>query len=83
MGLTIGVSLSVFGLYYVGLIAGEPLGDSGKVPPAIAMWATNVLIGLVAVILAWRMGRAGATARGGDLSERWERFIPARWRRRA
>lgn len=83
VGLTIGVSLGVFGLYYVGLIAGEPLGDSGKVPPAIAMWATNALIGLVAVVLAWRMGGAGATARGGDLSELWERFIPARWRRRA
>jgi lipopolysaccharide export system permease protein len=83
IGMTIGVSLGVFALYYVGLIAGEPLGDSGKVPPAIAMWATNALIGSVALVLAWRMGRAGATARGGDLSELWERLIPARWRRNA
>jgi lipopolysaccharide export system permease protein len=83
VGLTIGVSLGVFALYYVGLIAGEPLADSRKVPPGIAMWGANAVIGVVAVILAWRMGQAGATARGGDLGELWDRIIPARFRRRA
>jgi hypothetical protein len=36
------------------------------------MWAANALLGVVAVVLSWRMGRAGATARGGDLSELWD-----------
>jgi lipopolysaccharide export system permease protein len=81
VGLTIGVSLGVFSFYYVGLIAGEPLGNSGKLPPVVAMWATNAIIGVVALLLALRMGRAGATARGGDLTELWDRLLPARWRR--
>lgn len=83
VGLTIGVSLGVFALYYVGLIAGEPLADSRKLPPGVAMWAANALLGLVGLVLAWRMGRAGATARGGDLGELWDALKPARWRRTA
>ncbi|MGI8618949.1 MAG: LptF/LptG family permease, partial [Gemmatimonadaceae bacterium] len=38
VGLTIGVSLGVFGLYYVALIGGQSLGSRGIVPPALAMW---------------------------------------------
>ena len=33
VGLTIGVSLGVFGLYYVGLVAGEALARANLVPP--------------------------------------------------
>ncbi len=81
VGLTLGVSLVVFSVYYVGLIAGEPLADSRKVPPWVAMWAANALLAVVALILAWRMGRAGATARGGEMSEWLERLLPGRRRR--
>ena len=69
VGLVIGVSLGVFALYYVGLIGGEELADRGILSPFWAMWATNVLFTLVGVVLLARMGKEGATARGGDVGE--------------
>jgi len=69
VGLVIGVSMSVFALYYVGLIAGEELADRDILSPFLAMWATNVLFTLVGLVLFSRMGREGATARGGDAGE--------------
>ena len=69
VGLVIGVSLGVFGLYYVGLIAGEALADRAILTPFWAMWAANILFTAVAILLFSRMNRASATSRGGDLSE--------------
>lgn len=69
VGLTLGVSLFVFALYYIGLTAGAAAASAGLLPPAIAMWAANVIFGAVATILLWRMGREGSTARGGDMAE--------------
>lgn len=69
VGLVIGVSMMVFAIYYVGLIAGETLADNGYVPPAMAMWAANVLLTAVGLALLARIGREGATTRGGDVSE--------------
>jgi lipopolysaccharide export system permease protein len=69
VGLTIGVSLGVFALYYIGLIAGESLADRGFLPPFAAMWAANILFTLVGLLLLTRMGKEGSTARGGDMSE--------------
>jgi lipopolysaccharide export system permease protein len=69
-GLTIGVSLFVFGLYYVGLIAGEALADRDILSPFWAMWGANVLFTAVGAYLLARMGSEGSTARGGgDLSQ--------------
>jgi hypothetical protein len=69
VGLTIGVSLGVFALYYVGLIAGEALADRDMLPPFLAMWAANILFTIVGLFLMARMGREGSTARGGDAGE--------------
>jgi len=69
VGLVIGVSLVVFGLYYVGLIAGEALADRAILTPFWAMWSANILFTALALLLLSRMGRETATARGGDLSE--------------
>jgi lipopolysaccharide export system permease protein len=84
VGLVIGVSLGVFGLYYVGLIAGETLANKGYLPPWAAMWAANIIFTMVGVVLLARMGREGATARGGDLGELWDSLrglVPGRGRR--
>lgn len=81
VGLTIGVSLGVFALYYVGLIAGESLGDDNKVPAPVAMWAANAILAVVAIALASGMGRRGATGRGAE----WPPFVERalfRWRTR-
>ena len=64
VGLTIGVSLVVFGLYYVGLIAGESLARRGLVPPFVSMWIANVVFLLIALILLARMGRETGSSRG-------------------
>jgi lipopolysaccharide export system permease protein len=69
VGLVIGVSLVVFGVYYVGLIAGETLADRDFLGPFWAMWAANILLTIVGLVLLARMGRESATARGGDLTE--------------
>jgi lipopolysaccharide export system permease protein len=88
VGLTIGVSLFVFALYYVCLIAGESLGKRGLIAPVIAMWAANLLFALVAVWLLSKIGREARTARGGDMGEMidsirgWVREKSGRDRRR-
>jgi lipopolysaccharide export system permease protein len=54
-GLVLG--LSFFLVYYILLTAGWGFGESGKYPPAIGMWAPNVIMGVVAVIFTYRAGR--------------------------
>ena len=69
VGLVIGVSLVIFGIYYIGLIAGEALSDKNYLPPSLSMWAANILLTIVGVFLWTRMGRETATSRGGDFGE--------------
>jgi lipopolysaccharide export system permease protein len=69
VGLTIGVSLVVFGIYYVGLIAGESLARRGMLPPVVSMWIANVVFGLIALILLARLGMESGSSRSGDFSE--------------
>ncbi|HEU4748630.1 MAG TPA: LptF/LptG family permease [Gemmatimonadaceae bacterium] len=72
VGLTIGVSLFVFALYYICLIAGESLGKRGVIPPVVSMWGANVMFALVAVWLLSKIGREARTARGGDMGEMFD-----------
>jgi len=69
VGLTIGVSLFVFALYYVCLIAGESIAKRGMMPAVVSMWMANVIFGLVALWMLSKMGQEGSTARGGDMRE--------------
>lgn len=69
VGLTIGVSLFVFALYYVCLIAGESIAKRGLMPAVVSMWMANVLFALIALWMLAKMGQEGSTARGGDMKE--------------
>jgi lipopolysaccharide export system permease protein len=69
VGLTIGVSLFVFALYYICLIAGESIAKRGLMPAVVSMWMANVIFGLIALWMLTKMGQEGSTARGGDLTE--------------
>jgi lipopolysaccharide export system permease protein len=69
VGLTIGVSLFVFALYYVCLIAGESIAKRGMMPAVVSMWMANVIFGVVALWMLAKMGQEGSTARGGDAKE--------------
>jgi lipopolysaccharide export system permease protein len=77
IGMVIAASLIIFAIYYVGLIGGETLADEGYVSPIIAMWFTNILMGVLGLIGVMRMGRESTTQRGGGLAERlrgiWDR----------
>ncbi len=48
---SVGVSLVFFLVYWMFLIGGEELADRGFIPPAVAMWAPNVVFGLVGLFL--------------------------------
>ncbi|MEO6331534.1 MAG: LptF/LptG family permease, partial [Gemmatimonadaceae bacterium] len=74
VGLTIGVSIGVFGLYYVALIGGQSLGNRGIVPPALAMWGANILFGAAGLLLLVKLGTESATSRGGDAREMADAF---------
>jgi lipopolysaccharide export system permease protein len=78
VGMVIAASLGIFGIYYVGLIGGETLGDEGIVPPAVAMWMTNVVFALLGLWGISRLGREFGTSRGSGWGDRpaWMR-LPA------
>ena len=84
VGLTLGVSLGVFALYYVGLIAGEALARGAYMSPFLAMWLANFIFLAVGIALTVRLGREGATSRGSETSERLARLREriTFWRRR-
>ncbi|HEU5174579.1 MAG TPA: LptF/LptG family permease [Gemmatimonadaceae bacterium] len=80
VGLTLGVSFAIFGLYYVGLISGESLADRNIMSPGLAMWSTNILMLIVGLVLTVRMGHETGSHRGGG--GLGEVFARARYRRR-
>jgi lipopolysaccharide export system permease protein len=75
VGMTIGVSLGVFGVYYIGLVLGEEFARKGYLPATVAMWGTNVLLLLIGIVLTARLGTEGTTTRGSDMSDAWARFM--------
>jgi lipopolysaccharide export system permease protein len=75
VGLTIGVSLAVFGIYYCGLVLGEEFARRGYLPASVAMWSTNTVLLLIGIVLTARLGSEGTTNRGSEMSERWARFM--------
>ena len=83
VGLTIGVSLAVFGIYYIGLLGGEALADRNLVGPAVAMWTTNILLGIVGLVLTLRLGNEGSTSRGSETGEWWRQLRDRVLRRNA
>ena len=71
VGVTIGVSIAVFGLYYVCLMGGETLADKGFLPAWVAMWIANVIFSIVGIMLLWRVESTTDRSRGGGFRERW------------
>lgn len=57
LGVGIGLSIVFFVIYYLFLIGGEKLADRGFLPPSVAMWAANVLLGAIGIWLVTRLGR--------------------------
>src|SRR5258708_5714012 len=80
VGLVIGMSLVVFTVYYVGLIAGEGLGNRMIVSPFFAMWTPNVVFGVLGLVGVWQMRREGGSGRGSSWSDSWGALLG--WARR-
>ena len=83
VGLTIGVSLTVFGVYYVGLLLGEELARRSYLPPFVGMWATNGVLLIIGLALTARLGHEGTTTRGSEMSDAIARVLDRFRRRRA
>ncbi|MDP2958325.1 MAG: LptF/LptG family permease [Longimicrobiales bacterium] len=85
VGMVVAASTAIFAVYWMGLIGGESLADRRVADPLVTMWITNVVFLVVGILLVSRMGRAGATVRGGGWEDTWLRLRDAlaRGRRRA
>ncbi|MDP8238197.1 MAG: LptF/LptG family permease [Candidatus Hatepunaea meridiana] len=53
LGLSGGISLLFFVIYWAFLDNGEILADRGHISPVVAMWSPNVLLGFVGIWLLW------------------------------
>jgi lipopolysaccharide export system permease protein len=51
MGIAISISILLFVIYWAFLIGGEDLADRGLVSPFWAMWAANILLGIIGIYL--------------------------------
>lgn len=71
LGMTLGISLAVFGAYYVCLMAGETLADKGRIDPVLAMWGANVLFTVAGLVMFMRVERTTDGSRGGGLRDWW------------
>jgi lipopolysaccharide export system permease protein len=56
-GLSIGLGLFFFLLYYILLAIGSTMGEDGNYPPVVAMWMPNLLLGGFGIYLIIRSGR--------------------------
>ena len=53
MGISIGISLGLFIMYWAFLIGGEDLADRGIIRPFWAMWSADILIGIAGIYLIY------------------------------
>lgn len=55
MGVSVGISIGLFIVYWAFLIGGEELSDRGMLSPVVAMWAANVLLGVIGLVLLFKV----------------------------
>jgi lipopolysaccharide export system permease protein len=77
LGISGGISLVFFLIFWVCLIGGEELADRRIVSPWLAMWSPNIIVGTAGLILLVRTVHETTTIRW----ERLVRFLPRRLRR--
>jgi len=64
MGLVMGGGMFVYSIFYVGLNAGESLADRGYIPPGLAMWSPNIILGALALVGLLSLTREYGSSRG-------------------
>jgi lipopolysaccharide export system permease protein len=53
-GVSMGMSLATFLVYYLFLTGGEKLSDRGFIAPWLAMWAANIVLGVAGIVLLYQ-----------------------------
>lgn len=87
-GMAVGVTYSIFFfvLFWIFLIGGENLADRMIVPPSIAMWSCNIIVGIFGIILTLRMVRESTFINYEPLIKIWHKVTakkkPSKPRRR-
>jgi len=54
------LSIAVIFIYYILIRLGEQAGDTGVLTPFVAMWAANIVLGAIALVLLWMNLREAA-----------------------
>jgi lipopolysaccharide export system permease protein len=75
-GVAASISLLFFLIYWAFLIGGEKLAERGFFSPFIGMWAANILLGLLGIILTIKTNRETITIRFVTL----KKLIPKRFK---
>lgn len=78
LGVSGGLAVVFFLIYWIGLISGEDLADRGLIAPWTGMWAPNILITALGVMLITRNIRGYSLL---DLAS-IKRLLPLKWRKR-
>ena len=77
-----GLAIAVIFVYYVLARLGEQAGDTRALPPGVAVWAANIILGALAATLLFRARREGTVDPFslGDLSHRVARWFAPKGR---
>ena len=73
MTMAIAFSIACFLVYYLFLTGGEKLADRRLLSPFVAMWAANIVFGILGSVLTWRSVSEITTIN-------YRRFDPRTWR---
>ena len=74
MGIGITLSIFFFLIYWICLILGEDLADRRFLPPVLAMWFPNILIGLAGTYLTWRTVKETTVIKWDKIGKFFTRF---------
>jgi lipopolysaccharide export system permease protein len=75
-GMAGSISLFFFLIYWAFLIGGEKLADRGFISPFWGMWAANVIMGTLGLLLTYRSAKETVTLEFGFV----KKLIPKHWR---
>jgi len=76
LGVSGGVSVFFFLLYWICLIGGEDLADNGTIPPWLGMWSANIIISGLAVLFIIRNLKGYSMLDLANL----KKILPKKWR---
>jgi len=74
MGVSATLSIMFFLVYWACLILGEDLADRQFLPPMLAMWFPNIIIGLAGFYLTWRTVKETSMIRWEKIGSFFKKF---------